>query len=135
MWLRRVTHETCAEIYRPMQNMKPVRLQCSAGQSGACMGMSDPGRYEVLGPTPYLWGRAQLQVLHIVCCKVLDHLLGDARERCMVCCDLVNDTEHLEHLIERAVSCTATSSCSCKQLYKPTLTFRGTLSYLSRVPL
>ena len=79
---------------------------------------------EALGAMHYLWGCTQLQVLNIVCCKVLNHLLGDAGECCMVCCDLMDDPKHLEDLTEGTVSCTLFSSHCCQLLFKPSLCYQ-----------
>ena len=55
----------------------------------------------------HLWGGAQLQVLDIVCSKVLNDFLGYASEDCMVCGDLMDHSEYLEHLAQDSVTCIA----------------------------
>ena len=73
-----------------------------------------------MGLRHYLRGCAQLQVLYIVCCKVLNHLLGDTGECGMVCGDLVDDAKHLKDLTEGAVSCNIMSvQCFNNFLFYP----------------
>lgn len=55
----------------------------------------------------HLWGGAQLQVLDIVCSKVLNDFLGDASEDCMVCGDLMDHCEDLKHLAQGSITCIA----------------------------
>ncbi len=55
----------------------------------------------------HLRGGAQLQVLDIVCSKVLDDFLGDTSEDLMVCGDLMDNSEDLEDLTQGTVTCVA----------------------------
>ena len=81
----------------------------------------------------HLWGGAQLQVLDIVCSKVLNDFLGDSSEDRMVCGDLMDHSEDLEHLAQGAVTCIALRvkcqgrSCRCLRVNKVSA---GSLTFL-----
>ena len=72
-------------------NVDTVVAQCH--QDHAYISRHCAGR-----PRENLWGGAQLQVLHIVCCKVFNDFLCDACKDGMVCGDLMNDPKQLENL-------------------------------------